>query len=188
MIGTHRKRNHEIDGVIGHAAHGSPATHIRTATVSDLGAIVTCSNLAFALFAGKVDEDADNVQLAKNLSSQILEGSIRLICDKTDVLGYISFWPTSDTMFVDTLAVLPKHHRRGLGSELLAFADFETQRLGLRAITLFPKARMTGNLRFYQSRGYCETGRCDDDGFCRVFYTKKLPLLAAAAFSARRAV
>ena len=162
--------------------------HIRAATVADLAAIVTCSNLAFAPFAGTADEDTGDLHLATNLRSQIHEGSIRLICDGTEVLGYISFWPTADNMFVDTLAVLPKHHRRGLGSELLAFADFETQRLGLRAITLFTKARMTGNLRFYQSRGYCETGRCDDDGFCRVFYTKKLPLLAAAAFSARRAV
>ena len=61
-------------------------------------------------------------------------------------------------------------------------------RLGLKAVTLFTKVKMTGNLRFYQGRGYRETDRCDDDGFCRVFYTKQLPLSAAAAFTARTAV
>ena len=106
MIGTHRKRNFETDGAIGRAGD-SHAMHIRAATVADLAAIVRCSILAFAPFAGTADEDTDDVQLATNLRSQIHEGSIRLICDGTEVLGYISFWPTADNMFVDTLAVLP---------------------------------------------------------------------------------
>lgn len=182
MIGSDQKRNRHTGDRIGRAVNGSNRTQIRAATVADLAAIIICSDLAFMSFAGY--EDSGDVQLAENLQSQILEGSIRLICDGTDVLGYISLWPTADQMFIDTLAVLPMHHRKGLGSQLLAYADFETLRLGLKAITLFTKATMTGNLVFYQSRGYRETGRCDDDGFCRVFYSKAISPLAVTAFSA----
>src|SRR5207248_47943 len=100
--------------------------------------------------------------------------SVHLICDEAQVLGYITLLPVSDQMFVDSLAVLPKHHRHGLGSQLLAFADSETSRLGLSGLNLFTKATMVENLVFYQRCGYRETGRCDDDGFCRVFYNKSI--------------
>jgi ribosomal protein S18 acetylase RimI-like enzyme len=150
---------------------------IRAATVADLASIVRCANLAFASFAGLSDKR--DVKVEDSLRSRILEGSIHLLCDEAQVLGYISLWPTADQMFIDTLAVLPKHHRQGLGSQLLAFADRETLRLGLDSINLFTKATMADNLAFYERRGYRETSRCDDDGFCRVFYSKSIPRKAA---------
>jgi ribosomal protein S18 acetylase RimI-like enzyme len=155
---------------------------IRTATVSDIAAIVTCSDLAFFSAAGCTDKG--EVNRSDNLQSQIVEGSVHLICDEAYVLGYISLWPAADRMFVDTLAVLPKHHRQGLGSQLLALADSETLRLGLKSVNLFTKAAMAGNLDFYRRRGYHETGRCDDDGFCRVFYSKNISPVTVAAISA----
>ena len=150
---------------------------IRAATVADLASIVRCADLAFAPFAAHSDKR--DVKLEENLRSQILEGSIHLLCDEGQVLGYISLWPTANQMFVDTLAVLPKHHRQGLGSQLLAFADRETLRLGLSSVNLFTKAKMADNLAFYKRRGYRETGRCDDDGFCRVFFSKSIRRKAA---------
>jgi len=150
---------------------------IRAATVADLASIVRCADLAFAPFAEHSDKQ--DVKPEENLRSQILEGSIHLICDEAQVLGYISLWPTANQMFIDTLAVLPMHHRRGLGSQLLAFADRETLRLGLYSVSLFTKETMADNLVFYQRRGYGETGRCDGDGFCRVFFSKSIRRKAA---------
>ena len=151
--------------------------HIRVATITDLVSITSCTDLAFASFAEQSHKR--DAKLEDSLRSQILEGSIWLICDEAHVLGYISLWPTADQMFIDTLAVRPSHHRQGLGSQLLAFADRETLRLGLSSVNLFTKATMADNLVFYQHRGYRETGRCDEDGFCRVFYSKSIPRKAA---------
>jgi predicted N-acetyltransferase YhbS len=156
---------------------GSDGMHIRVATITDLVSITSCTDLAFASFAGHSHKR--DAKLEDSLRSQILEGSIWLICDEAHVLGYISLWPTADQMFIDTLAVRPSHHRQGLGSQLLAFADRETLRLGLSSVNLFTKATMADNLVFYKRRGYRETGRCDDDGFCRVFYSKSIPRKAA---------
>jgi ribosomal protein S18 acetylase RimI-like enzyme len=154
---------------------------IRAATVADIAAIVTCSDLAFISFA--CDTDKEDVKPTHYLQSQILEGSIHLICDGACVLGYISLWPIAGQMFIDTLAVLPKHHRQGFGSQLLKFADSETLRLGLKSVSLFTKATIAHNLEFYRRRGYHETGRCDDDGFCRVFYSKNISPVTAATIS-----
>jgi ribosomal protein S18 acetylase RimI-like enzyme len=158
---------------------------IRAATVADLASIASCADLAFASVIGHSDK-RDAKLGEESLRSQILEGSIRLICDEAHVLGYISLWPSADQMFIDTLAVLPKHHRRGLGSRLLAFADSETSRLGLSSVNLFTKAMMVDNLEFYRRRGFRETGRCDDDGFCRVFYTKEISPKSVVTPSRRR--
>jgi GNAT superfamily N-acetyltransferase len=96
-----------------------------------------------------------------------------VICDTVQVLGYISFSPNRDYLFVDAVAVLPRLHRQALGTQLLAFAEEETLRLGLRSVRLFTNGRIAGNLIFYRQRGYRETGRCDEGSFSRVFYSKE---------------
>ena len=159
------------------SSKGNDGMRIRTATGADLASIVRCADLAFAPFAGHSAKR--DVNMEENLKSQILEGSIHLLCNEAQVLGYISLWPTANQMFIDTLAVLPMHRRRGFGSQLLAFADRETLRLGLSSVNLFTKATMADNLVFYKRRGYGETGRCDDDGFCRVFFRKNIRRKAA---------
>jgi GNAT acetyltransferase-like protein len=91
-----------------------------------------------------------------------------VICYAIQVLGYISFSPIREYLFVDAGAVLPRVHRQGLGTQLLAFAEKETLRLGLRSVRLFTNGRITGNL-FYRQRGYRETGCCHEGSFSRVF-------------------
>lgn len=151
---------------------GSACMKIRAATLPDLAAVVACADLAFATSLPhplKLDVGVNN-----DLRSQILDGSVHMICSSATVLGYISLWPIADHLFVDSIAVLPKYHGQGLGTQLLAFAEHEASRLGLHSVRLFTKEKMADNHAFYRHRGYCETGRCDDDGFPRVFYSKDI--------------
>jgi ribosomal protein S18 acetylase RimI-like enzyme len=138
---------------------------IRAATPSDLAAVAWCADLSF----GSPRSPDNRVELAL----QIQEGSVHVICDAVQVLGYISFSPNRDYLFVDAVAVLPRVHRQGLGTQLLAFAENETLRLRLRSVRLFTNGRIAGNLIFYRQRGYRETGRCDEGSFSRVFYCKE---------------
>ena len=160
---------------------------VRVARSGDLAAIVACADLAF-VSGGQGYGESATLEPAENIQLLIRQGSIWLVCDGGHVLGYISFWPMARQMFVDTLAILPKYRRRGLGSWLLACAEAETVRLGHKSITLFTKSAMTGNTAFYQSRGYRETGRCDDDGFCRIFFKKRMREPFGADFAPRAAL
>jgi len=77
---------------------------------------------------------------------------------------------------------MPPQHQQSRRQDFplrLAFADIETFRLGLDTINVFTKETMADNFVFYQRRGYGETGRCDDDGFCRVFISKSIRRKAA---------
>ena len=125
---------------------------IRAATPWDLAAVASCADLAFG-FPRSPDNRVE-------LALQIQEGSVHVICDAARVLGYISFSPNRDHLYVDAIAVLPRLHRQGLGSRLLAFAEQEALRLGLRSVRLFTNGEIAGNLIFYRQRGYHETGRC----------------------------
>ena len=86
---------------------------IRTATITDLASVARCADLAFASFVGHWTKR--DVEMKGNLRSQIVDGSIQLICDGARVLGYISFWPAAGQMFIDTLAVLRSTMGRGSG-------------------------------------------------------------------------
>jgi len=143
---------------------------IRPATVSDLAEVVACADLAFAFIARL--EGNRHVKPGGNLALQIREGSIYLICDPVRVLGFISFSPNANHLFVDTIAVLPKLHGQGLGSQLLAFAEKEALRLRLRSVRLFTDGNVANNHIFYRRRGYHETGGYHEGSFSRVFYRK----------------
>lgn len=145
---------------------------IRPAVASDMTAIVTCEELAFSMShkRGNIRDISQRTVLA----AQIDEGQIHVLIEDDRILGYITYSPGSDYMFVDTLAVLPKQHRKGLGTRLLSHAERAASRLGLGSVKLFTDGNISGNVLFYQRRGYLETDRCVDEAFSRIFYSKAI--------------
>ena len=139
---------------------------VRGATAGDLAAVASCADVAFG-----VPRSPDN---RTELAIQIQQGLVQVMCDAALVLGYISFSPNRDHLFVEAIAVLPELHGHGIGSRLLAFAEQVALRLGLRSVRLFTSGEIAGNLSFYRRRGYRETGRCREDNFSRVFYSKDI--------------
>jgi GNAT superfamily N-acetyltransferase len=154
---------------------------IRAAGISDLVEVGACADLAIALVDGS--RNARDVKPDGELASQIRRGSVHVICGSARVLGFVSFSPNADHLFVDAIAVRPSHQRQGLGSRLLAFAEEEASRLGLRSVRLFTDGKLADNLSFFQSRGYYETSRCDEGEFSRVFYSKDIASRTRSRFA-----
>jgi ribosomal protein S18 acetylase RimI-like enzyme len=140
--------------------------NIRGATAGDLAAVASCADLAF----GAPRSPDNRVELAL----QIQQGLVQVMSDAARVLGYISFSPNRDHLYVEAIAVLPELQGQGLGSRLLGFAEQAARRLGLRSVRLFTSGEIAGNLIFYRRRGYHETGRCREANFSRVFYSKHI--------------
>jgi len=144
----------------------SDTMKVRGAKASDLTAVASCADLAF-----DVPRTPDN---RAELASQIQQGLIQVMGDAARVLGYISFSPNRDHLFVDAIVVMPEHQRQGIGGRLLAFAEQVALRLGLRSVRLFTSGEIAGNLIFYRRRGYHKTGCCREGSFSRVFYSKNI--------------
>jgi ribosomal protein S18 acetylase RimI-like enzyme len=75
---------------------------------------------------------------------------------------------------LENLAVRPSWQGRGVGSRLLALTEDEARRQGLAEIRLYTNEAMTENIAYYPRHGYVETHRAEQDGFRRVFFSKRL--------------
>jgi ribosomal protein S18 acetylase RimI-like enzyme len=158
---------------------------IRVATPADLEAIIACAEQAFAdtmqieSGAGECAND--------DLLEQIHGRNLHVLSSRAGarIVGYIALLPVADHLFVDSIAVLPEYQGEGLGTLMLVFAEQEAFRLGLKSVRLFTKLKAADSFAFYQYRGYTETGRCDNDGYPRVFYSKEVAQSSVAAFAAR---
>lgn len=138
--------------------------------MADLVAITSCEEQAFDLAQQDCGESAGFARDV--LASQVRRGLVQLICAKADVLGYLSYSISATHIFIDALAILPTHHRMGMGGRLLRFAEDEAVRLGLETVELYADGSMIGNCAFYLRCGYHESGRCAEPDFLRVFYSK----------------
>ncbi len=158
---------------------------IRAAAPSDLAAVVACADRAF-LPVAPADRRADPGH-DDDLVEQIRNQNLHVISEGSDptIVGYISLVPVADHLFVDSMAVLPEKHDRGLGTHLLRFAEREAERLGLNSVRLYTQQSSTDDFAFYPYRGYAEIDRCDSDGFPRVFYCKVVARNLVAASASR---
>jgi ribosomal protein S18 acetylase RimI-like enzyme len=77
-----------------------------------------------------------------------------------------------DHLLVENLAVAPVAQGQGIGGRLLAVADEHARACGRAEVRLYTNQAMTENLEFYPRHGYRETGRAEQDGFGRVFFSK----------------
>jgi len=142
----------------------------RLAEASDIAAVIACEDLSFNLSPRTAR--GRNVSLEGELATQIRRREIHLIFSAGQLLGYISFSPRSDHVFVAAVAVLPRYQRGGVGGQLLVLAEAAARRLRLHKVRLFTDGKVLGNLLFYQRQGYRESGRCEDGDFSRVFLSK----------------
>ena len=90
------------------------------------------------------------------------------------IIGFVVFYPKDGAMHLENVAVAPGVHRTGVGSRLIAFAETSARERGFDKIELYTNEKMFENFSYYESKGYDEIGRGEDDGFNRVFYRKAL--------------
>jgi ribosomal protein S18 acetylase RimI-like enzyme len=79
-----------------------------------------------------------------------------------------------DHVLVENVAVATSERGTGLGSALLALADDQARQAGVPEVRLYTHEKMTENLAFYAHRGFQETGRRTENGFTRVFFTRRV--------------
>ena len=90
-----------------------------------------------------------------------------------DVIGYAVLIEKHGQSWLENIAVLPAHSRRGIGRALIA--HLESRLAAYRTeYHLYTNSAMTRNIRWYQQLGFEEVGRATQDGFSRVFFRKTL--------------
>jgi ribosomal protein S18 acetylase RimI-like enzyme len=94
--------------------------------------------------------------------------------DGRSITALIVLLPQPDHLLLDNVAVRPTRQGRGLGRQLVAFAEDEARRLGYPEVRLYTHVTMVENIALYMRLGFVETGRGHEAGYDRVFMTKRL--------------
>jgi ribosomal protein S18 acetylase RimI-like enzyme len=127
---------------------------------------------AYRLYVDRIGREpapmtADYGRIAKSEDAWVaeLEGAI---------VGLLVLVPAEDHLLLENVAVAPSAQGLGVGARLLRLAEEQARAHGVREVRLYTNEAMTENLAYYPRRGYRETHRATQDGFCRVFFSKVL--------------
>jgi GNAT superfamily N-acetyltransferase len=149
---------------------------IRLATPADVPVLRSVAAAAYLPYVPRIGRPPAPVDA--DYAGAVRRGEAWLASSGDDVVGLIvlvpELVPEPGYLLLENVAVLPPAQGSGVGTRLLAFAEQRAGELGLPEIRLYTNEAMTENLAYYPRRGYTETRRGEEDGFRRVYFSKRL--------------
>jgi GNAT superfamily N-acetyltransferase len=145
---------------------------VRTATAADVPALQEIATSAYAPYVERIGRPPAPV--TADYAAAVERGEVWVAVRDEEVAGLLVLVPGPGYLLLENVAVHPASQGSGVGARLLALAEECAARLALPEIRLYTNAVMTENLGYYPRHGYAETHRGEEDGFRRVYFTKRL--------------
>ena len=146
---------------------------IRRAQPTDRAAVEQIVRDAYSLYIERIGKPPG--PMLDDYAALIADGTVSVLEDGDGtIVAIIVLLPKPDHLLLDNIAVRPDRQGRGLGRQLIAFAEAEARRLGHAELRLYTHQKMTENIALYARLGFVETGRGQEAGYDRVFMTKRL--------------
>jgi N-acetylglutamate synthase-like GNAT family acetyltransferase len=145
---------------------------VRRAGPSDVAVIERIVHAAFEIYVARIGRKP--APMGADYRAAVASSRVWVIEADGEVAGVVVNEVHDDHLLLDTVAVAPGAQGHGYGALLLARAEDDARELGLSEVRLLTNQAMTENQTFYLRHGYIETARGRQDGYDRVFYTKKV--------------
>ncbi|MCP3939008.1 MAG: GNAT family N-acetyltransferase [Actinomycetia bacterium] len=145
---------------------------IRSATADDIDAITSCVRAAYSLYATRMGKQP--APMLADYQQRVADRQAWVALVNDDVAGAIVMWARDDHLYVDNVAVDPERQGSGVGAALLGQAEQTAAELGFDEIRLYTNVAMTENLDYYPRRGFVETHRASEEGYERVYFSKRV--------------
>ncbi|WP_405556822.1 GNAT family N-acetyltransferase [Streptomyces sp. NBC_01171] len=152
-----------------------PEAPVRIATAADVPAVRAVTDAAYRPYIARIGVvpqpmEADHM-------ADVVEGCVFVTEEPAAGLGIIGLVVVRahpDHLFLDSIAVHPDAHGRGVGRRLLNFVETHARALGLPEIRLCTNVLMWENQQIYPRYGYELVGRRVDGPYDRLHYRKPL--------------
>lgn len=145
---------------------------IRSATADDVPAIARVVREAYRPYLSRMSRPP--APMTQDYGRVIREADVWVAQLDGELVGVLVVRSRPDHLLLENIAVLPAAQGRGVAARLLRLVEERAVAAGALEVRLYTNAAMAENLAFYPRRGYVETGRAEQDGFARVFFTKRL--------------
>ncbi|GAA2302587.1 GNAT family N-acetyltransferase [Streptomyces hawaiiensis] len=143
---------------------------IRPAGAADVPVVAEVVDAAFRPYIARIGLVPQPME--EDHAANVAAGRVFVTGDP--VTGLVVVEAFDDHLFLDTIAVHPTAHGRGVGRRLLRFVDAHARTLGLPEVRLYTNALMWENQRIYPKYGYELVERRVDGAYDRVHYRKRL--------------
>ncbi|MET9968235.1 GNAT family N-acetyltransferase [Streptomyces sp. NPDC006356] len=143
---------------------------IRAAVAADVPAVKAVTEAAYHPYIERIGRAP--VPMEADHTANVAEGKVFVTGDP--VIGLVVIEAHEDHLFLDSIAVHPDAHGRGVGRRLLHFVDAHARALGLSEVRLYTNALMWENQKIYPNYGYELIERRMDGPYDRVHYRKRL--------------
>lgn len=142
-----------MDGIVPMASHNS---RILKALLADAETVATCIDAAYAGYSNRI---TDLPSVSDGCADEIKQDRVWLAIQDNEIAGALFLVPQDGFMKLANLAVHPKYGGKGLGTELIAFAELEAVRQGYTEMRLNTHTLRPENVALYKKLGWVEFSR-----------------------------
>jgi ribosomal protein S18 acetylase RimI-like enzyme len=130
----------------------------RRATPADAPALNVLARAAYEMYVPVIGREP--MPMAVDWATLLLAQEIWIVDDPSgEAVASLALDLKPDHLVIWSVAVAPTHQSRGIGRNLMAFAEKRAHALQRSEIRLFTNARMERNIAHYRRLGYVETHR-----------------------------
>lgn len=145
---------------------------IHPAQESDASALQEIVERAYAVYVERIGRRP--APMDDDLAARIRGADVFVAEDDGEIIGLIVLVVAENHVLVETIAIDPGRQGEGVGRALMAHAEAFASERHIAELRLYTNVAMTENLTFYPRIGYREDDRRDEDGFSRVYFSKRL--------------
>ena len=129
----------------------------RLAKVDDLATVTELTRRAYEHYVPMLGGEPWPMRV--DYAQRIAAGEAWLLEDAGEPIALLVTEDHGDHLHIFSVAVLPAHQSKGIGRQLLAFAETIARETDRRVVTLCMHEKMTRNIGIYQRYGFTEFRR-----------------------------
>jgi N-acetylglutamate synthase-like GNAT family acetyltransferase len=145
---------------------------IRSARTEDVAGITACVCEAYIQYIERIGKQPG--PMLEDFAETIKNFQVDVAVFNGQIAGAIVLKTTDEGFYLDNVAVRPSAWGKGIGRQLLEYAETEARRQGYSSIYLATHELMTENRALYARVGYVEYDQRVVNGYPRVFFRKRL--------------
>lgn len=139
---------------------------LRLATAADAAAIAALVRLAFSTQSAPTNPPSSALrETAASIGRELEDGGGAVVHDGATLVGAVLWREEEGSLYVGRVSVDPGQRRRGIARMLMAEAEREARRRGLRRMHLGVRLELEDNRRLFVSCGFVDAAFLSHEGF-----------------------